>query len=158
MKRIALFIAGIGAAVLVAGCAPSIVVQNQASFPVRAIISAGGRSEVLSPSPGESSAADASEGPYAATVIPDAEWIDYARATRQYLNEQLANSANLTGPQLLDVIRRLKDIAARIDLFQQAALGSAAGAASCRGAVSLEADGLVVVSTTPEGRILIDCR
>ena len=158
LKRISVLLVESAAAILIAGCAPSIVVENKTSFPVRAIIRAGGMSEVLSPSPGESSSAEVGEGSYSATVIPDAEWIEYARATRQYLNEQLAHSDNLTGPQLLEVIRRLKDIAVRIDQFERSAASSAAGAASCEGTVSLEADGLVVVSTTPEGRILINCR
>ena len=55
-------------------------------------------------------------------MIPDAEWIEYARTTRKFLNDQLANADSLTGPQLLEVIRRLKNIAARIDQFQRAAV------------------------------------
>jgi hypothetical protein len=158
MKRITLCFAGIGAAILIAGCAPGIVIQNNAPFPVRAIVQAGGMTEVFSPSPGESSYAEVREGRYTATVIPDAEWIEYARATRQYLNDQLAHSDNLTDPQLLDVIRRLKDMSVRMEQFQQAAASSAVGSASCFGAVSTEADGSVVVTSTDDGRILIDCK
>lgn len=158
MNRAARHCAAVAAGVLLAGCAPGIVIQNSTSFPVRAIIRAGGMSEVFSPSPGESSYAEVREGRYTATVIPDAEWIEYARATRQYLNDQLAHSDNLTGSQLLDVIRRLKDIATRMDQFERAAASSAVGSASCPGAVSSEADGSVVVTTTDDGRILIDCK
>ena len=158
MKRPTQFVLAIAAGLLMASCAPGIVIQNSTSFPVRAIIRAGGMTEVFSPSPGESSYAEVREGRYTATVIPDAEWIEYARATRRYLNEQLANSDSLTGPQLLDVIRRLKDIAAKMDQFERAAGSSAVGAASCSGAVSEEADGLVTVRTLEDGRIVIECR
>ena len=158
IKRAARYLAAIAVGVLLAGCAPGIVIQNSASFPVRAIIRAGGVSEVFSPSPGESSYAEVREGRYTATVIPDAEWIEYARATRQYLNDQLAHSDNLTGPQLLDVIRRLNDIATRMDQFERAAASSAVGSASCSGAVSSEANGLVTVTTNLDGRIFIDCK
>jgi len=152
------FVLAVAASLLMASCAPGIVIQNSTSFPVRAIIQAGGMTDVFSPSPGESSYAEVREGRYTATVIPDAEWIEYARATRQYLNDQLAHSENLTGPQLLDVIRRLKDIPAMMYQFERAARSSAVGAATCSGAVSAEADGLVKISTNEDGRIFIDCK
>jgi hypothetical protein len=158
MKRIGLLLVGLGAAILTAGCAPGIVIQNNAPFTVRAILVVGGQSQVLSPSAGGSSYAEVGSGSYQATVIPDAEWIEFARGTRQYLNEQLANSGALTGEQLLDVIRRLSDIAIAMDRFERAARSSAVGAASCSGAVSTEADGSVVVTTTEDGRILIECK
>jgi len=78
----------------------------------------------------------------------------YTPATRQYLYDQLAHSENLTGPQLLDVIGRLKDIAVRMEQFQRAGASSA----TCSGAVSTEADGSVLVTTTEDGRILIECK
>jgi hypothetical protein len=118
MKRITLCFAEIGAALLIASCAPSIVVENHAAIPVRAIIRAGGMSEVVSPSPGESSFVEARQGPYTAIVIPDADWIEYAQTTRRLLNEQLANPENMTGDQLLEVFRRLADIAATIDQWK----------------------------------------
>ena len=158
MKRIGLLLAGLGAAILTAGCAPSVVVENNGAFTVRAIIGAGGMSDVVSPSPGESSFVEVREGSYTAIVIPDADWIEYAQTTRRLLNEQLANPENMTGEQLLEVFRRLADIAATIDQFQRAGESSAVGAATCSGAVSAEADGSVVVTTTEDGRILIDCK
>jgi len=68
MKRIGLLLAGLGAASLTAGCAPSVVVENNGAFTVRAIIGAGGMSDVVSPSPGESSFVEVREGPYTAIV------------------------------------------------------------------------------------------
>ena len=152
------FVLAVAAGLLMTSCAPGIVIQNSTSFPVRAIIQAGGMTEVFSPSPGESSYAEVASRTYQVTVIPDAEWIEYARGTRQYLNDQLAHSDSLTGAQLLDVIRRLSDIAAAMDRFEKAARSSAVGAASCSGKVSSEANGSVTVTAGEDGRIFIECR
>ncbi len=140
---------------LLASCAPPIVVSNKTSFAVRVIVSGGGVSQTVSPSPGESSIAEIGEGAYKATVIPDAEWIEYAKLTRKVLNEQLANSDNLTGAQLLDVIRRLKDIALRMQQYEQAAGGSA----SCGGRITEDkGGGVVTVSAGADGKLAISCR
>ncbi len=132
---------------------PTVTVENQTKFPVRVIISTGGNSQVLSPSPGESSTADASEGPYGAGVVPDEEWIAYAKEQRKFLLDQFANYENLTGDQLRDVVARLKDIAARMDAYQKAGQGT-----GCSGAVTSEHDGLVQVSTGPDGKLVVVCK
>jgi hypothetical protein len=143
------------AAGLIAGCAPTITVQNNTSFPVRAIVSAGKIRTVLSPSPGEHSTAEVGEGPYTVTVIPDAEWIEYAKLTRKVLNDQLANADKLTGPQLLDVIRRLKEIATRMQEFERA-VGSRA---SCGGKISSDGGAaFVTISTSSSGALVATCR
>ena len=155
MNRHKYFIFLIVAAVLLASCGPSVVVENRTSLPVRVIVYVGRQGgSVVSPSPGESSALAATEGVYRATVIRDAEWIEYAKLTRKDLNEQLANSDKLTGAQLLDVIRRLKDIAQRMQQYEQAA-GSAA---SCGGKLTEDSTGLVVVSTGSDGKLVIICK
>jgi len=153
MKRLPLFIAGLIVAGLIAGCGPVIVVQNNTRIPVRAVVTSNGRSEVLSPSPGESSTAEAGEGPYTVTVIPDQEWIDYARATRKFLNDQLANSDNLTGPQLLQVVQRLKAVAAQMQEFENAAGKSQ----SCSGTLTSDGGGSVQVSTGADGALVVSC-
>ena len=155
LKRIALYFAGIGAAFLITACAPYITVQNNAAFPVRALIVSGGMSQIVSPSPGEASYPEVPTGPFRAVVIPDAEWIEYARATRAYLNQQLAQADNLTGPQLLEVIRRLKDVSTRIKQYESAAAGRTA--ISCSGSVGSEDSGVVVITSTPDGEIKLDC-
>jgi len=153
MNRGAVAIALIAAAGLLAGCAPSIVVQNKTGFGVRAVITNGGHSQVLSPSPGESSAADAEEGAYRVTVVPDREWVEWATATRRYLNDRLANSSQLTGPQLLDVVQRLKDIAAKMQQYQAAGAG-----ASCGGVLGAEQDGLAIITTSADGGLVVTCK
>lgn len=136
------------------GCAPTIVVENKTAIPVRVVISSAGRSQVFSPSPGESSAADVAEGAYHVTVIRDEEWIDYAKDVRKYLNDQLANSDKLSGPQLLDVIRRLKDIASRMAQYE-AAGGRNLG---CSGTVSQDKDGVAVISVGADGKLNMVCK
>lgn len=135
-------------------CAPAITVSNNTTIPVRVIVVANGVAQTLSPSPGESSIAEVSEGTYAASVLPDAEWISYAQAVRKDLNEQLANSDSLSGAKLLDVIRRLKDIAQRMSQFQAAA-GSQA---TCSGALSEDKNSVVTVSIGANGALAISCR
>jgi hypothetical protein len=152
MKRLAPFICFLVAG-LIAGCGPAITVENKTDIPVRAIVTSGGKSQVLSPSPGESSIADAEEGAYRVAVIPDAEWIEYAKLTRKVLNEQVAQADSLTGPQLLEVVRRLKDIAVRMKEFENAA-GSQAG---CAGSISSDGGGLVTVSTGNNGALVVRC-
>ena len=156
MKRIRWAVLGLFALML-AACGPAVVVENNTRFPVRVVVTSGGHSDVVSPSPGESSAVDASIGSFSASAVPDAEWIDYAKTTRSYLNEQLANAANLTGPQLLDVIQRLKDIAGKIQSFESAA----SSAAHCDGSISESGDGAagqIVVSTGADGKLALTCK
>jgi hypothetical protein len=144
------------AAGLIAGCGPTVTVGNQTGFPVRAIVASGGTRVVLSPSPGEHSTADVGEGPYTVTVIPDAEWIEYAKLTRKVLNDQLANADKLTGPQLLDVIRRLKEIAAKMQAYERAA-GSGSRCSGRVGGEGKEA-AFVTVSQDAAGRLVVACK
>lgn len=154
MKRMK-WIAVILAAALLAACAPTVTVTNETSFPVRVIVMSKGIRNVLSPSPGESSIAVVSNGSYRVTVIPDEEWIEYAKLTRKILNEQLAHADQLTGPQMLDVIRRLKEIAIAMQQFEQAAGKSA----SCGGVLSDEnPDTLVIVLQDLTGALAVTCR
>jgi hypothetical protein len=154
MKRRSLLGLAMLAAVLLAGCAPSIVVQNKTSFGVRAIVTSGAGTEVLSPSPGESSTADGAEGSYTVSAIPEQEWLDWATATRKYLNDQLKDSSKLTGQQLLDLIDRLKSIATKMKQFQDAAASSGS---YCTGVLSSDANGNAVIATKPGGGLVVSC-
>lgn len=141
--------------ILLAGCAPFVVVENRTTVAVRVVVTSSTGSEVVSPSPGESSSVQVAEGSYQVSVIPDAEWIEYAKLTKKVLNDQLANSDKLTGPQLLEVIRRLKDIAARMQDYERAA-GSAA---RCDGKISGDGgDVLVTISASSSGALVATCR
>jgi hypothetical protein len=132
VKRRVPFALSLVAAVLVSGCGPSITVYNRTRFPVRAVVTQGKNREVVDPSPGEHSTVDADIGPYRVYAVPDKEWIDYAKLTRKVLNDRLANADKLTGPQLLDVIDRLKDIAERIQQYE----GAAGTGKGCAGKIS----------------------
>jgi hypothetical protein len=142
------------AALLFSACGPTVTVSNRTPFVVRASVNAGGSSQMLSPSPNESSSAEVDQGPYRVTVVPDKDWVEYAKATRAYLNERIANSDNLTGPQLLETIQRLKDIASAMQKFEKAA-GPASG---CGGTVSNDASASVTVSLSDKGELVAACR
>lgn len=150
MQSAALWIA---AAALVTGCSPTLTVNNNTRFAIRAVVSQEGSSDVLSPSPGESSSVDARPGTYSVTAIPDQEWIEWAKLTRKALNDQLADSDRLTGAQLLDVINRLKDIATKMTEFQAAAGSSA----SCSGTTDEEHDSWATVSAAANGSLSVVC-
>lgn len=155
MRRVLYVLVFALALTIVSACAPAVTVENGTSFPVRVIVAWSGGRSVLSPSPGESSSVEVTQGAYRATAIPDAEWIEYARLTRKVLNDQLANADQLTGPQLLDVIRRLKEIALQMQQFENAA-GSGA---SCGGRITEESGaGLVRVSADAGGKLVIACK
>ncbi len=153
MKRTHLLVACLCLAVLLAACGPSITVTNNTGFGVRAVVTSAAGVDVISPTPGNSSTVDANEGTYNVTVINDQDWIAYAQTVRKLLNEQLANSDNLTGPQLLNVVQRLKDIAAKMQQFQAAA----GKGASCSGNLSSEAGGVVTVAQAADGSLLVGC-
>ena len=142
-------------AVLVVGCAPTVSVLNKTGIGVRAIVASGGTRQVLSPSPGESSAAEVVEGPFTVAVIPDTDWIEYAKIKRKLLNEQLANADKLTGAQLLEVIRQLKDVAEKMSQFE----ATAAKGASCSGAITQEGgSGIAEISVGPNGALVVACK
>ena len=136
-----------------ASCGPSITVENKTSFDVHAMVINGGHSEILSPSPGNSSTMDATEGPYTVVAVRSEEWITWARATRQYLNGQLAKMDTLTGAQLADVVQRLKDIAKKMAEYENVKSG-----ASCSGRITEEADGAATISLGPGGALVTVCK
>lgn len=144
------------AALLLAACEPGVTVTNNTAFSARVIVSSHGTRQVVSPSPGGgSSFAVVNEGTYTAAAFPDSEWIAYARLVRADLNEQIKNSDKLSGEQLLDLIRRLADIAAQMDKYTAAAEGRGA---TCGGRVSEDSAGLVQVSQDAGGNLVISCR
>ena len=116
-------------------------------------MTAADASDVVSPSPGELSRGSR-RGQHTASVVTDAEWIEYAKLTRKDLNDQLANSDNLSGTQSLSVVQRLKDIAQRMKQFQDAA-GVARG--PCAGRVSSDSNGVVAVAIGTSGKLVISC-
>jgi len=154
MSRSQKLLAGLVLALLLAACGPTVTVQNQTGFAVRAIVTTVSGGDVVSPSPGESSSVDAQEGAYTITAIPDQDWINYAQTARKLLNEQLANSDNLSGPQLLKVVQQLKDIAAKMKQFQ----ATAGKGATCRGTINQDGSGgTATVSVAADGSLVVSC-
>jgi hypothetical protein len=153
MKRPKLLVACLLFGVLLAACGPSITVTNNTKFPIRAVVTTSSGSDVVSPTPGNSSAVDADVGNYTVTAIPDADWVAYAQSVRQFLNDQLAHSDSLTGPQLLQVVQRLKDIAKQMQQFQAAA----GKGSSCTGAITENGGGTVNVGQAADGSLVVSC-
>ena len=136
-------------------CSPTITVYNITSFDVVATINSGGKRQVVSPSPGETSSAEAQQGAYTATVIPSQVWRDHAQATRDYLNSQLAHPENLTGPQLLEVVQRLKDIAGKLKEYEDAY--QTLEGASCTATIGENGGGIVKIGTDSDGTLWVIC-
>ena len=154
VKRFAPLALCILGAVLVSGCGPTITVKNRTRFPVTATVRNGERHETLSPSPGESSSMDADTGPYFVYAVPEKDWLEYAKLTRKVLNESLADPSRLTGPQINDIVQRLKDIAERIQQYE----GTAGGARTCQGTISESgAGGTVEITVGADGGLVARC-
>ncbi len=136
-----------------AGCGPSITVENKTSFDVKVFVANNGHHEVLSPSPGNSSTMDATEGSYIVAAVRSEEWLNDAKATRQYLNGQLANMDSLSGAQLFEVVQRLKDIAKKMAEYESVKTG-----ASCSGRIAEDANGAATISLGPGGALVAACK
>ena len=155
-RQLLVILASLAAVLLLAACAPIITVSNKTPVGIRAVVMPPGQStQIVSVTAGESSGVESAEnGAYTVVVIQDQEWIEWAKATRQYLNDRLAHSDELTGEQLLDVIRRLKDIATRMDAYEK--IGTSGSA--CSGTITDEGGGLVEVSQGADGNLVVACR
>jgi hypothetical protein len=151
---LARFAVALLAVLALAGCGPVVSVVNNTKVPVRVIVKTADGSETFEPTPGESSSAEVTPGTVTVTAVPDADWVNYAKLTRQDLNQQLANSQNLSGPKLLDLVRRLKEIAAKMDEMSKAAGSSA----SCSSRVSEDSGLTATVSIGQSGALAVSCR
>lgn len=137
------------------GCEPSIIIRNNTTMPVRVSLAFLGQLQLISLSPGESFSQDATEGDvFSVLVFPDKEWINYVKDVRKYLSGELANPEKLTELQRRDLIQRLKDIAAIIAQYEKAAKVSA----GCQDSVPRDGDGIVQITTRPDGQFLVTCK
>ena len=153
MKRFRLIGASIVALIVLCACTPGVQVENKTKFVVRAVIHSSAGTDVVSPSPGESSSVEVEDGPYSVSVIPDSDWITHAQQTRDFLNKELADPSHLTGQQLLDVVNRLKAIASAMKQFEDAGLGT-----GCGGNVNSDNSfALVIVSAAADGKLTVIC-
>ncbi len=151
-------------AVVFAGCAPSITVENRTPFDVRVIVNTPAGDETVAPTSGNNSEVAALEGRYNVTAFLDEEWIAWAKASRKGLNDSLADSSHLSGPQLLNVVQRLKDIAGRMQAYESTA-GPPTGETPrewvrrtwCSGEIPKDSDGATVTITTRYDRLVATC-
>ena len=154
-RRLLKILAGfLALAALADSCSPGITVNNETTFAVRAIVRTGDKLQTASPAPGGSAYVEGQPGPYTVTIIPDDDWLKYAQLVRKDLNEQLANSQNLSGEKVLQLVTRLKDIAAKMKAFQDAGVGT-----SCSATITNEGGhGEVTVKTLANGEFYVTCK
>jgi hypothetical protein len=155
-----------GLAAILAGCNPTITVANHTSFDVRIIVKYPGGDEALAPSAGNQSSVEVNDGAYSITAFPDEEWIAWAKTTRKVLNDRLADPEHLTGPQLLDVVQRLKDVASKMQDYESITGPPPAGSPGsaewahrtwCYGDIPKDGDGALVTITASSDRLTAVC-
>ena len=148
------FLAGcVALAAMADSCSPTISVKNEAAFTVRVIIRNAGKLQTVAPSPGESAGAEGQNGPYFVAVVPDSDWLEYAKLVRKDLNEQLANPSGLSGDKIKQLADRLKSIAAKMKAYESAGLG-----ATCNGSITDKGGGVVTVTAAGgDGQIGVEC-
>ena len=150
MKRPALLLAAL--VLVIMGCSPSITVSNGAGFPIRAIVTGEeGARNVHLVSPSETVNGDVPDGAYAVTVVPDADWVEYAQSLRERLEERLV-APSLTSADVNEVVARLAEIAARLRSFEREA-----GSASCRGTVAADAIATAEIFIESDGSLTVIC-
>ena len=134
--KLLVFLALLTIAATEPSCNPSIIVYNRTSVGVRvAVFPPGGGKHVLSPSPGSSSEAMVTQGgSFTAVAIPDKQYLELAKDTRQTLSNLIANPQGLTPSYVQNLRQQLRDIEAKIKQFESAA-GSGDG---CTGTISVE--------------------
>jgi hypothetical protein len=162
-RRLLKLLAGcLALAAMAESCGPVVTVQNNTDFTVRAIVMSGESRHVLSPGPGESLSAEAEQGPYSVSVIPDEEWIEWAKAVRDNLNGHLANPQGLSTTQIEEIITSLRDIRHKIQQYEEAAKAAASGDdygdqfSVCNGTITEDGGGTVSV-THAGGKVFAAC-
>ena len=144
----------LGAFVLaLAACSPSVTVGNTAPFPVRAIvIGEDGTRNVHLVLPGVTVNGDVPEGPYVVTIVPDAQWLEYAQALRGRLVDRLVGAPDLSGAALTEIAARLAEIGPRLRAFERAA-----GGATCRGTLQADAIATAEIVIRSDGSLGVTC-
>jgi len=151
MKRMVWTLLLLTSAVVLAGCAPTVMISNNTDIDVRVLVYPGMGASLIYLHGGESTSLEASEGSYSVHVFSDESWIAEAKEYRRYLVEQLAEPGNLSGEGIMNVVSELQKITDRINQVQ------ASSGVRCRGRVGSEAGGLVEISASSDGTLAITC-
>jgi hypothetical protein len=136
--------------VFLTACEPGVSVMNETTIEIRVLVTSGGRSSVVSVTPGESSNVEAT-GSFVAAVIPSEEWNQNMTILRNYLQEKMKNKNDLTGPQIQEVMKKLQEVEKQLQTYQKAS-GSA-----CSGVVPEGELGYVTVTQAADGPLVVQC-
>jgi len=140
------------AACVLAGCAPMILITNNADFGVSVLVTAKGSRQVVSLAPGDETAVEVAEGAYGVYVYPDREWIEFARTKRQEIVMILEYPVDLSPVEIVEVLAHLDGISERIKQLEAQAEGVA-----CSGNVTGDGGGVVNVGSDPNAVITVSC-
>ena len=151
MKRTAWVLGLLAAALVLAGCTPTLLISNNTDIDIRVLIVSQGAPGVISLGVGQSMSIDVNEGSYGVGVLADKAWIAEANEYRRFLVESLANPGALTGERIMNVIAELQKISDRINQLK-----SETGI-MCKGTVGSEGGALAEVNIGPNGEISVAC-
>jgi len=140
------------AAFVLVGCAPMILITNNADFGVSVLVTAKGSRQVVSLAPGDETAVEVAEGAYGVYVYPDREWIEFARTKRQEIVMILEYPVDLSPVEIVEVLAHLDGISERIKQLEAQAEGVA-----CSGNVTGDGGGVVNVGSDPNAVITVSC-
>ena len=140
------------AACVLAGCAPMILITNNADFGVSVLVTSKGFQQVVSLAPGDETAVEVDEGAYGVYVFPGRKWIEFARTKRQEIVMVLEYPVDLSPVEIVEVLAQLDGISERIKQLEAQAEGVA-----CSGNVTSDGGGVVNVDSDPNAVITVSC-
>jgi len=140
------------AACVLAGCAPMILITNNADFGVSVLVTSKGFQQVVSLAPGDETAVEVDEGTYGVFVFPGRKWIEFARTKRQEIVMVLEYPVDLSPVEIVEVLAQLDGISERIKQLEAQAEGVA-----CSGNVTSDGGGVVNVDSDPNAVITVSC-
>lgn len=151
MKRIAWVLGFMAAALLVAGCTPTLFLSNNTDVDVRMMIVSQGFPAIISLGAGQTMSIDVNEGSYGVGLFADEAWYKEANDYRRFLVESLANPEGMTGERIMHVIEELQKITNRINQMKSEI------AIMCKGTVGSEGGALAEVNSGPDGELSVAC-
>jgi hypothetical protein len=143
------------AAALLAGCGPYVTLENKTDVGIKFITNVGGEQSATSVFPGETSSATGSDyGSYSISVIPNEDWLAWARDFTNALSDQLKHGRDLTPEDVQRITRNLATIREQMAQFEK--LAKDAGA-TCSGKTSDEKSSVVTVTRSDDGKLIVTC-
>lgn len=136
-------------------CAPLLRIENETTLGVKALVSIpGSMRQLVTVEPMNDAGLDTiGIGKYIVVVIPDKDWLEYARLQARVLNDLLTGSPNLSPQQANDIKTKLKEIHTALEQYEKAKSGAA-----CSGKLDSEGFNLATISQDASGNLAISCK